>query len=107
MKRFVPALLLICFSVFTVQAQHKSKQPVQQVVRIVIDVRPDGVKETREIYASGADKLSVTKVKPPKYNDVLHEERTYDFNTKTFVITNQLLANGKVIDKQLPPTKTK
>ncbi len=100
MKTFISALLLVGFSVFTVQAQQKSQQPVKQVVKRLIDVTPDGTKNITEIYASGSSNHTTTKVKPPKNNDVVHEEQNYDFNKKTFVTASKVLANGKIINNE-------
>jgi hypothetical protein len=93
MKTFISALLLMGFSVFTVQAQQ-----AKQVVQKIIDVAPDGTKNTMEIYATGTSNKVVTKVNPPKGSDVVHEEQTYDTKTKGFITTKQTLANGKVIN---------
>jgi len=105
MKTFISIMLLLSACIFNVQAQQKTKQPKQQVVKRVIDVLPDGTRQTRETYASGTENTTTTKGKAPKATDAIHEEQNYDVYSKTFITTNKALMNGKVITKEMPQMK--
>jgi len=102
MKTIISVFFMIGLSVFTVKAQEKAQLPKKQVEQIRIDIAQDGTKKTFEIYASGSSTVTKTQVAAPKDNDVVHEEQVYDADSKTFITTKQILANGKTINKEMP-----
>ena len=100
MRTLISAFLLLTLCLFNVHAQTgktvvKAVPADKVVAQRVIDVAADGTRTTTEYYTTGTLNKTITKVKAPKGNDVVHQEE--NINNGVTTITVKKLANGKTV----------